>query len=127
MRQLKALITLALAVILAGCTPEEKPAGNTEFDVRLQIPAEIVLEADARSVEFNVVDGKAPKSSDLMIIDGPAGQKYCRILSASSKIVRVELYEGLQEGQHKISIQRGAETKILGTTTFILNKEEDGG
>ena len=58
MRRLKTFITLALAVAFAGCTPEENPAGNTDFDVRLDIPAEIVLEADAKSVEFTVVDGK---------------------------------------------------------------------
>ena len=127
MRRLKTFITLALAVAFAGCTPEENPAGNTDFDVRLDIPAEIVLEADAKSVEFTVVDGKAPKQSDLVILDGPAGQKFCKILSASSQKVSVELYKGLQEGQHKISIQRGAEIKTLGTTTFIISKAEDEG
>ena len=129
MRRLKTFITLALAVAVAfaGCTPEENPAGNTDFDVRLDIPAEIVLEADDKSVEFTVVDGKAPKQSDLVILDGPAGQKFCKILSASSQKVSVELYKGLQEGQHKISIQRGTEIKTLGTTTFIISKAEDEG
>ena len=79
MRRLKTFITLALAVAFAGCTPEENPAGNTDFDVRLDIPAEIVLEADAKSVEFTVVDGKAPKSSDIMILNGSAGQKFCNL------------------------------------------------
>ena len=122
--------TLRLAILtcltLIGCTPEEQPGNNSGFDVSLEIPAEMTIEQDAKSIEFNVIDGKAPKSSDLIILDGPAGQKFCKIQSASSAKVKVELYSGFKEGQHKVSIQRNLDVKILGTTTIKIKVNDDG-
>ena len=54
------LIFSALAVFLVGCTPEENPQTGSGFDVRLDIPSEITIEEDAKSIEFGVVEGKAP-------------------------------------------------------------------
>ena len=125
-RSLSILILATLVFI--GCTPEEQSGTTSDvFDVNLEIPAEIIIGQDAKSIEFQVIDGKAPKSGDVMILDGPAGQKFCKILSASSEKTSVELYEGLQEGQHKVSIQRSTEIKSLGTTIFILEKNEEEG
>ena len=114
---------LALALCL-GCTPEETPAGDNGFDVRLDIPAEILVEADASSIELAVLEGKAPKQSDMMIFEGPAGQKFCKILAATTSSVKVELYDGLKAGQHKISIQRGLDVKHLGSTKISLKEAE---
>ena len=123
----KILITSLFAgLALWSCTPEEKPSGDAGFDVSLEIPAEIVLETNAKSIEFNVVDGKAPKSSDLIILDGPAGQKFCKIQSASSSKVKVELYSGVKEGDHKVSVQRNLDVKYLGTTKISYKVFDDG-
>ena len=126
-RSLSILILATLALI--GCTPEEQSGTTPEaLDVSLEIPAEITIGPDAESIEFQVIDSKAPESSDVMILDGSAGQKFCKILSVSSEKVTVELYDEPQEGQHQISIQRGTEIKSLGTTVFVLEKNgEEGG
>ena len=116
---------LLALVFCLSCTPEENPAGDNGFDVRLDIPAEILVEADASSIEFAVLEGKAPKQSDMMILDGPAGQKFCKILSATTSSVKVELYDGLKSGQHKISVQRGLDVKYLGTTKISLKALDD--
>ena len=110
-RSLSVLMLATLAFI--GCTPEEQ-SGTTPgvFDVSLQIPDEITIGQDAESIEFNVIDGKAPKSSDVMILNGPAGQKFCKILSVSSEKTTVELYEGLQEGQHVSGLLLGCIAKV---------------
>ena len=120
------LIGFLAGIAALGCTPEEKPSGDTGFDVNLEIPAEISIEADAKSIEFNVIDGKAPKSSDLIILDGPAGQKFCKIQSASSEKIKVELYSGFKEGQHKVAVQRNLDVKSLGTTKITYKVFDDG-
>lgn len=97
------ITSLFAGLALWSCTPEEKPSGDASFDVNLEIPAEIVLETNAKSIEFNVIDGKAPKSSDLIILDGPAGQKFCQIQSVSSAKVKIDLYSGFKEGQHGLN------------------------
>ena len=123
-RSLSILILATLAFI--GCTPEDQPgATSAAFEVSLEIPAEIIIGPDATSIEFKVIDGKAPESSDKMILDGPEGQKSCRILSVSSDKTTVELYENPKEGQHLVAVQRGSEIKSLGSTMFVLEKEED--
>ena len=123
----KSLITTLLAgLTLLACTPEENPAGDTGFDVNLDIPTEIKIETDTKSIEFDVIDGKAPKSNDLIILDGPAGQKFCKILAVSSAKVQVELYSGIKEGQHKVSVQRNLDVKYLGTTKLSFNVYDDG-
>jgi predicted MPP superfamily phosphohydrolase len=123
-RSFSILILATLAFI--GCTPEEQSGTTPDaFDVSLEIPAEITIGPDAESIEFKVIDGKAPESSDKMILDGPEGQKSCRILSVSSDKTTVELYENPKEGQHLVSVQRGSEIKSLGSTMFVLEKEED--
>ena len=116
---LSILILATLAFI--GCKPEDQP-GETPaaFDVRLEIPAKIIIGQDTGSIEFKVIDGKAPESSDTIILDGPEGQKFCRILSVSSDKTTVELYENPKEGQHLVSVQRGSEIKSLGSTMFVL-------
>lgn len=124
---LRYALPLFLLTFCLGCTPEENPESSNGFDVRLDIPAEISIDEDASSIEFAVLEGKAPKQSDLMILEGPAGQKFCKILSATTSAVTIELYDGVKAGQHKISIQRGLEVKYLGTTkiSFKALPDED--
>ena len=117
--------TLLLIVASYGCTPEEKPASSSGFDVRLEIPSEISIKSNATSIEFAVLEGKAPKQSDLMIFDGPAGQKFCKIISVSSERVAAEIYSGVKAGQHKISIQRGLDIAYMGTTDIKVESPSD--
>ena len=119
------LSLLLLAVVFAGCTPEENPGSTDSFDVRLNIPAEMTIAQDATSIEFEAGDGKAPKQSDLIILDGPAGRKFCKILSISGSKVKVEIYSGFKEGKHKISIQRNLDIKVLGTTNITYARLSD--
>ena len=100
------LIWAALTVLFVSCTPEENPQTGSGFDVRLDIPSEITINEGASSIEFGVIEGKAPLKTDLIILDGPAGQKFCKILSVTSAKATVELYSGIKEGQHKVSVQR---------------------
>ena len=113
---LKFFFLLSMAALSVGCTPEENPGTTDGFDVRLEIPAEVTIAQDATSIEFNVIDGMAPKQTDIIILDGPSGQKFCKILSSSSTRTQVELYKNFKEGQHKVSVQRNLDVKMLGTT-----------
>lgn len=126
---MKRNLLLAIAALTAffGCTPGDKPSQNTDaFDVSLEVPAEIIIEPDAKTIEFNILDGKAPAQTDMIILNGPAGQKFCKILSVTSAKVTVELYSGIKEGQHKVSVQRGLDVIALGTTKLTFNVKDDG-
>lgn len=122
------LSILIIAVLtFIGCTPEDQPGTTqTGFDVNLEIPAEIVIEPDAKTIDFKVVDGKAPAATDLIILNGPAGQKFCKIKTISGNVVSVELYAGVKEGQHKVSVQRSLDVKSLGTTNIKFKVYDDG-
>lgn len=122
------LSILIIAVLtFIGCTPEDQPGTTqTGFDVNLEIPAEIVIEPDAKTIDFKVVDGKAPAQTDMFILNGPAGQKFCKIKTISGGVVSVELYSGFKEGQHKVSVQRNLDVKSLGTTNIKFKVNDDG-
>jgi hypothetical protein len=121
------LLGIAALTAFFGCTPEDKPSQNTDaFDVRLEIPAEIIIEQDAKTIEFNILDGKAPAQTDMIILNGPAGQKFCKIKTISGNVVSVELYAGVKEGQHKVSVQRSLDIKSLGTTNIKFKVYDDG-
>ena len=119
------LFLLFAAAIIVGCTPEENPAADGTLDVEIEVPAEISIEQEASAIEFKVLNGKAPKQSDVIILDGPAGKKFCKILSASASAVKVELYTPFKEGQHKVSLQRNLDIKSLGTTRISFIKISD--
>lgn len=120
------LFMLLTAAVFAGCTPENQPGSEASgLDVNLEIPAEITLTQGATAIEFNVIDGKNPKQSDIIILDGPAGQKFCKILSSTPAAIKVELYTGFKEGNHKVSVQRNLDVKALGTTKISYAKLAD--
>ena len=126
MKRYLLLLTVASAAFF-GCTPEDKPTQDPAgFDVRLEIPAEIIIEQDAKTIEFNILDGKAPVQTDMIILNGPAGQKFCKIKTISGNVVSVELYAGVKEGQHKVSVQRSLDIKSLGTTNIKFKVYDDG-
>ena len=117
---------LLTAAVFAGCTPENQPGSEASgLDVNLEIPAGITLTQGATAIEFNVIDGKNPKQSDIIILDGPAGQKFCKILSSTPAAIKVELYTGFKEGNHKVSVQRNLDVKALGTTKISYAKLSD--
>lgn len=118
------ILTLCFAVLFAGCSKDVNPSGEGS-DVKLDIPAEMTIKADATTVSFSVIDGLAPKQTDILIMDGPAGQKFCKILSASSSSMTAELYSGIKTGQHKISIQRGLDILPQGTTRIVIASLSD--
>lgn len=120
----KGILLLCFMAFSAGCGKDENPSEGG-FDVKLDIPAEMTVKADAASVSFNVIDGKSPKQTDILIMDGPAGQKFCKILSVSSSSITTELYSGLKAGQHKISIQRGIDIALQGTTKIVIEAVSD--
>lgn len=123
---LKTTSLLLFCLCFINCTPEEKPGDSSGFDVKLEIPATINLGIGATTIDFNVIDGKAPKQTDLIILDGPAGQKFCKILSSSSQSITVELYTDFQNGSHKISVQRGLDVLSLGTCVISVEAYDDG-
>lgn len=118
------ILTLCFAFLFAGCSKDVNPSGEGS-DVKLDIPAEMTIKADATTVSFSVIDGLAPKQTDILIMDGPAGQKFCKILSASSSSMTAELYSGIKTGQHKISIQRGLDILPQGTTRIVIASLSD--
>lgn len=120
------LFAIIIGSIILGCSPEEQPGENGGFDVKLNIPTEITLDEGATSIDFSVIDGKAPKQTDILYLDGPAGHKSCKILSVSSEKISVGLYSGFVEGLHKVSIQRGLDILNLGTANITFKVFDDG-
>ena len=119
----KGILALCIAAIFASCSKDANPSEGGS-DIKLDIPAEVTIKANATTISFNVIDGKSPKQTDIMIMEGAAGQKFCKIKSASSSSMTAELYSGIRSGQHKISIQRGLDIMYLGTTEIIIETSE---
>lgn len=124
MKRFFQLLLLLIGISVIGCTPEENPESKG-IDVRLDLTETINLEVDATTIDFKVIDSKAPKQSDLLYLDGPVGQKSCKIISASSDKITVELYAGFKSGIHKVSIQRGLESAELGSVMIIKEEKVD--
>lgn len=124
--RLYTLFAIIIGSIILACSPEEQPGGDGVFDVKLNIPSDITLDEGATSIEFGVIDGKAPKQTDVMYMDGPAGHKSCKILSVSSEKVTIGLYSGFMEGVHKVSVQRGLDILNLGSTNITYRVIDDG-
>lgn len=120
----KGILALCIAAIFASCSKDANPSEGGS-DIKLDIPAEVTIKANATTISFNVIDGKSPKQTDIMIMEGAAGQKFCKIKSASSSSMTAELYSGIRSGQHKISIQRGLDISYQGTTNITIEALSD--
>lgn len=118
------LISIAGLFCLASCSGEEpQPQGN---GISFTVPASVVLEADAQTLSFEVVGGKAPGLNDIIILDGPQGQKFCRILSSDSASFTIELYEGISAGEYRVSVQHGIDVTYMGTMKVEIRTVSDG-
>lgn len=120
----KGILALCIAAIFASCSKDANPSEGGS-DIKLDIPAEVTIKANATTISFNVIDGKSPKQTDILIMEGAAGQKFCKIKSASSSSMTAELYSGIRSGQHKISIQRGLDISYQGTTNITIEALSD--
>ena len=56
------IFTLLAAAVSYSCTPEEKPGDNKDFDVKLEIPAQLTVKSNATTLEFSVLEGKGTEA-----------------------------------------------------------------
>ncbi len=120
MRKVTAFI-LVLAAL--ACT---KQAPADDFDVRLDIPSEMILESDAASLRFSVRDGKAPKGTDVLILAGNGAQQICTFTALTPSYVEIARPAALTEGSYAVSVQRGAQVLSQGTMRLVIRKDDDG-
>ena len=126
MKRLTAFLLQITAVLFFfGCTQEIR-IPLEDIDVEFTIPASMDLEPGTTTASFNVTDGKAPEPDDLIILNGPRGQHYCKILSTNESSFTIELYENFANGEHSITVQRGLATKYAGKSSITVEKYDDG-
>lgn len=126
---MKRLTTILLSVIAAfsfnACNDELKITLE-DIDVEFTVPAEITLEPGTTTLDFEVRNGKAPRPDDMIILNGPRGQFYCKIISTDEKKFSISLYENFANGEHEITIQRGLASAYAGVSFITIEKYDDG-
>ena len=119
----KTLTLLAVVITAFACT-KQTPADD--FDVRLDIPSEMVLDHDATTLRFGVRDGKAPKGTDVLLLTGSGPQRVCSFTSLTASYAVIARPADLTEGSYSVSVQRGAKVLAQGTMRLVLRKDDDG-
>ena len=124
-RLTSALLIFAAVLSIIGCE-HKLNIPLEDIDVDFVIPSAINLEPGTQTIDFEVRNGKAPLPDDLIILNGPRGQFYCKIIATSQESFTIELYDNFANGEHSIIIQRGLSTEPMGTTIINLERYDDG-
>ena len=126
MKRLTSLLLVTMAVsCLFSCT-QELQIPIEDIDVDFIVRDTINLPSGTDTLDFTIKNGKAPKPDDLIILNGPRGQYYCKITAIGKEAFTIALYENFANGEHKISIQRGLATKRIGTSNITVKIYDDG-
>ena len=80
-------VTAFILVLAALACTKQVPADD--FDVRLDIPSEMILESDAASLRFSVREGKAPKGTDVLLLAGNGTQQICTFTALTPSYVEI--------------------------------------
>ena len=119
------LLQMTAVLVLFGCDREIELALEN-IDVQFKIK-EYYLEAPGtKTIEFDVIDQKAPRANDMIVLNGPQGLHYCKITDLSQDAFTIRLYDNFANGEHSISVQRGLSSVLVGKTDIIIEKYDDG-
>ena len=111
MKHYLSFLTIA-ALALIGCTPEDQPGTTqTGFEVNLEIPAEIVIEPDAKTIDFKVVDGKA-SATEIHVAPQNNGTEY--IVTSGLEVGDTIIAEGAGLIKEGTTIRSRSANKVEG-------------
>lgn len=110
------LVLLMIPAILPACSSDSKgpevPADD--FTVNFTLPASIVI-TNGGEFTFDVVDEKAPLTTDIFLLEGSTGTLIpCTITASSAKNFTVRFNKNVVEGSYRVSIRRGERKKTYG-------------
>lgn len=119
------LLILSAFIAVVSCADKDK---DSAFDVQFSVPEELDIDFDVRELSFRVMFGKAPLETDEIVLVDPMGASHvCKIISVSSSSFTIALYEGMTSGEYKVSIQRGAAKRQMGTMKVYINYNTGSG
>ncbi|MGN1046571.1 MAG: metallophosphoesterase N-terminal domain-containing protein, partial [Candidatus Cryptobacteroides sp.] len=117
---IKSLI-LAITVVLLSASCSNENGSGSSFDVQLDIPEEVNAGTEG-IVRFRILFGKAPESTDIVVL-GDSGGKYhdCEIVNISTKYVSVALFDGVTTDKYSVSVRRGNAVRKMGDTRIVVS------
>ena len=121
----KILLSVVTAFTLVSCNDGVK-IELEKIDVDFEVPESMTLEPGTATLDFSIRNGRAPKGDDLIILSGPRGQFYCKIISSDESKFTIGLYENFANGDHEIFVQRGLASEFIGTSNITLERYDDG-
>lgn len=120
------LSLLVIAAQLIACTGNNQE--NTppdDFDVRFVLPA-VAQITRGGEYAFVVTDGKAPKNTDLFVIESDGGISFeCAIVNTSPESFTIRLNDECQSGNYRVFIKRGERKKTFGKIYIDIVDEID--
>lgn len=118
------LSLLLLCLVAASSSCGSKEGTEPDRKVEFSVPSTVTLEKGASSMDFKVLFGNAPKSSDKIVLEDGAGKSSeCSITSVTSSVFTVSLPQGLQAGPYKVYFLRDGKKTLMGTVEILF---EDG-
>lgn len=119
---LLSLVTM-MPVGFTACSDSDdgptNPAEQGAFDIDFELPAAITA-AKGHDVAFTVVNGKAPLTSDIMLLESGGLSYQAAITSADTQQFTVALPSGLKSGTYTVIIKRGDRRKNFGQTAITM-------
>lgn len=123
------LISLSICTLLVLSCSGNEDDGN--FDVQFRVPSSATIDINDQTFEFRIQFNKAPRESDKIILKDPANVEHtCDIISIADSRFTISLYIGMLAGDYEVSVQRGKQTKVMGTMSVTITGDgiepEDG-
>lgn len=120
-------LALALPVLLVSSCGENSKENSLDdnFDVSFTLPSSIDAEPEG-TVEFSVLNGKAPLVSDVFMLTGSDGiSKNCTIVSSTTEAFSIRLARGVESGQYSVYLKRDTRKKLIGSTYINIGQSVD--
>lgn len=117
---LKAFFSLVLVsfFVFVSCSKDEN---DESFDVLFKVPSTASININDKTFDFRIQFNKAPKESDKVLLKDPANVEHtCDIVSIVDNKFSIALYSGMIAGDYEVSIQRGNQTKVMGTMAVTI-------
>lgn len=114
------LLVLFFIVVSFGCT-NSKNETNAAIDVEFNVPESVSVEATGGYIEFKVLFGKAPVTTDKIILEDTRNVIHkCDIIDITSKSFTIKTFDGISSDIYKVSLSRGTKTKEYGKMRITI-------
>lgn len=120
------LVVFATFALIAASCEKPEPTPEPTFDVAIVLP-DMIDAYPSNNVTFKVKDGKAPLTTDAMILTPTEEGRIltCTITSSNSKEISVKMSKNLVKGEYVVSIKREMQEVRIGKTYFNIVKPTD--